>query len=192
MISDTVKGTVGSALAFPIAGPAGIIGYTHGLASDPITGKDEAALNRDGDMAFIPGVTASRNMRRLRRQLKRKEGGSPRAISSSLGGISAMLLATAIGGAIGGFAPAESIDERVRNAGIGVASGAGLSGLAELGAVGLAALTPTRTKAEQTEAAEGRITPDLLIPGVGTYNVLKSFGRTIADEEEGITSANRA
>ena len=192
----------------PLANIATTMGTIHGLASPTPSINDEADLNADTSTGLIPGVSASRMMRRIKRQNRNKAGNSPRAVSSVLaplihGGLS-VIGGGILGGAIGSLMPADGkispdskYDPEVASAQrtfkgsmgamLGSYAGLGLFGAANLIAAGLAAVTPTRTREEQEEAANASVAADYLIPGNATYNYWKSVGRSIADESD-ITS----
>jgi hypothetical protein len=194
--------------AIPVVGIANTAGLIHGLASPTPSVNDEADMNATTTTGLLPGVSASRVIRRLKRQNRNRAGSSPRAISTVLAplihGAIGLVGGGIIGGALGALKPVDrvngmdgmpdkSFEDHQRNmntvmgAGIGMQVGMLGLGAASLLSAGLAAATPTRTREEQEEAANESPVADYLIPGYAGYNYWKSMGRSMADESD-ITS----
>jgi len=202
LVQDHVGASITGGLAGAIV-PGGAlvnnIGAIHGMVSD-VPSEDGLKEMRDNPgRSWIPGVGASRIMRK-RTGLSRKYGqGKTNMVSEQFGPWTSLLASAGVGGALGaGIGALASEVAGVRGnkgalagLGIGVASGAGLALLADLVAMGAAATTPTRTDAEQEAYERSKPTAaNFLVPGVGTYNRWKSYGRILADEKKYQTLKN--
>lgn len=192
VVADFIGSNVSSLI--PVVGQvAAPIGVAAGTVGDKST-EGEIRMNESPESSFLPGVGASRIIRRLRRQNTIKDRGtSPRALSSSVGPFTSTMLLAAAGGLLGLIAPADSNRDRTDHALRGLVGGAAVGGVGNFLGHIAAGVTDTRTPEEQQEAAasmEGRIA-DYLVPGVGNYNFWKSLGRSLADEEQGITAPRR-
>ena len=193
------KGDVGSMFAWsllPYIGGAGnAIGGGAGSVDTPASEEEEKDWDKNPDYGL--GVGAYRANRRLKRQLVNDKGRAPHYFSQGFG-TGTSLLASILAGGLGGAAiggglgaainredPADGI---LAGSGAGAAIGAGTLGglglLATIGAGPLAAMTKRRTKAEQKAYANSPTAKEYLIPGLGQYNMWKSYGRAVGDSEE--------
>lgn len=193
------KGDVGSMFAWsllPYIGGAGnAIGGTAGSVDTPASEEEEKAWDKNPNYGL--GVGAYRANRRLKRQLVNDKGRAPHYFSQGFG-TGTSLLASILAGGLGGAAlggglgtivnRADPADGFLAGSGAGAAIGAGTLGglglLATIGAGPLAAMTKRRTKAEQKAYANSPTTKEYLIPGLGQYNMWKSYGRAVGDSEE--------
>jgi hypothetical protein len=182
-----------------VGGPVQGAGAIHGLVSPAPSVEEEADWNDSTAKGMIPGVSSSRLMRRVKRQLKNDRGSSPRAIATLgaplLHNLIGALGGAAVGGVIGarqgsGVNSNQDNERGAMGAVIGAVAGSGLVMGAHLIAAALAGITDTRTRDEQREEANKGVATDYLVPGVSTYNYYKSLGRSMADESD-ITSPSR-
>lgn len=167
------------------AGAGNILGW---LAS-PATEDTERNYDKRRGYSWIPGVGGYQLNRRLKRQLKNDQGGTPHFWSQTFGPTTSTLAATGAGALLGGLAGGASNgfkdDTRfLPGMGIGAAVGAGTSVLAQIIASLGAAVTDRRTKAQQREYANSPTAKEWLVPGASMYNYWKTVGRTVGDAEE--------
>lgn len=196
-VQDYIGGTLSGELAGVLTGGIGRLANTagtiHGIASKAPSERELNEMNDNPGMSWIPGVGYSRLIRK-RTGLSKKYGqGKTNMTSETFGPYTAFLASAGVGGALGAGIGAVASrvngsrvdDGAVMGLGIGAASGAGLALLANLVATGAAAVTSTRTDAEQGAYERSNPTAaNFLVPGVGVYNAWKSTGRILADEKE--------
>ncbi len=186
------------ASGIPVVGPlANSIGVLAGLADDPHYEPTKLGP------AFLPGVAGYRLTNRIKSQVLREEEEAKKAkskarpvrhaVSEWLGGIPAALATAGVGAGLGGIIGGAAGGRE--GALGGTAIGAGIGGAATVAAtvVGAiaAAIRRRRTAKEQMEHDEGSIAPDLLIPGVSTYNFYKRVGRSQGDREDDVAKKSK-
>lgn len=161
----------------------------HGF-SQPVSDADIEAMDNSVGKAFIPGVGASRMIRRMRHSADKTGGAHPTAnVVGETFGVSVPILASVIAGAaLGGILkarnPIATQHDVAKGSLIGAGIGGGLTGLATLAAWGAAGLTPRRTKAEQKEHDDSTSVSNWLVPGAAVYNSAKRFGRLLDEQDE--------
>lgn len=187
-IGDAVGSIAWSMDPTGIGSIANSIGGIHGLGAK-VNPNAEAELDDHGARAILPGVGASRVIQRLRNQLTANDGSSHRYWSTQTGQFTGNIIPGLIGAGVGAHIGANSADEENKGTGAiigGIAGGVGTVAGINLLAALTAAVTRRRTKQEQAEAAAsgGRVAADYLVPGHATYNLWKSYGRSIGDAAE--------
>lgn len=161
----------------------------HGF-SQPVSDADIEAMDNSVGKAFIPGVGASRMIRRMRHNDDKTGGAHPTAnvvgetFGTSVPILASIIAGAALGGIIKSQNPLATRHDVAKGSLIGAGIGGGLTGLATLAAWGAAGLTPRRTKAEQKEHDDSTNVSNWLVPGVATYNHAKRFGRLLDEQDE--------
>ena len=184
--SQMVLGTTGIGSAVGSATAAG--GLLHGALSDMPTAEDIKNINKDWGMSFIPGVGASRMLRRMRYNARKAKHGEGNIAGEILPGYLTSTVAGAAGGGLigaglGGWLGGK--EGAALGGGVGLAAGSLVSAaIAPLAASIAAAITRRRTQQEQLAHDNELNVSNWLIPGVSFYNYWKRIGR-LREEQDG-------
>ena len=167
--------TAGSTLADAFVPGLGTIpttlGALGGVLSPPATDEDlESADARVGE-SFVPGVGGYRVGRRIRAGASRSrdwESTKKRLVSELIGPVTSTALLSGLGAGVGAYMNPE---DRARGAGIGAASGLGVSAVANLlgEVVGASRQPRTRGEQEDYDQKDGENLRNYLLPGRGRH-----------------------
>lgn len=152
-----------------LTGLAGTTGLVHGAVIGAASDKDIVEMSKNPAKSLIPGVGASRLLRRLRNVANDTRGGEGTAnlVGEHFGTATSILAAAALGGAA-----------TIPLGGIGaIPAGLAAAGISSLGGPLTALLTKTRDKKSQSEHDKDWHLADWLVPGVAQYNYWKRVGR---------------
>lgn len=148
---------------------APVVGAVHGLASKAPDVDDIKRMDDTANRSFIPGVAASRFLRR-RRALRRLLYDKPEMLDLPISEITGQVISPYVSGQIGGLIGG------VKGTGAGMGVGLGGNLLGTLAA----AMTPRRSLEEQAKLENSTTRAILrhLIPGLAAYDMWKGIGAT--------------
>lgn len=148
------------------------IGHASGQISNPATDDDVEEYDEHPGRALIPGVGAHRIERRLKKSLTDSSGNARHYISQSFGGLTSTGVGAALGAVAGSLATKDKRN-KTRNTVVGALTGASAPVLL----AALAALASKRRNADRhAEYIESSTVPEYFVPGLSTYNRLKTIG----------------
>lgn len=171
------------------------IGVVHGfMTNDDENDKTLAQANRAGAMSLLPGVGASRAVRKIMHSAKKGKYPISNVLGEQFGGLTSMALLSLLGAGAGaliakkymnhGEGDKYMLKNTITGSGIGAGVGAGISVLGELGAQAAALLKARRSAKEQKEHDMQRNVANWFVPGASSYNMYKRLGQIHGAELE--------